>query len=86
VAAVLRVAARAEQEIRAYPRVYDAFYRVLTRHDTVRRLVGRTKAGVRSRGDAVATGDRAPEAEAVTEARERTVARRLGLQLPLESP
>lgn len=85
-AVVLRVAARAEQEIRAYPRVYDVFYRVLTRNNAARRLVGRTKAGVRSRDDNGATGDQAPEATAVAEARERTVSRRLGLQLPQESP
>jgi hypothetical protein len=86
VAAVLRVAARAEQEIRAYPRVYDGFYRALTRNAVVRRVVGRAKAGVRSRDDPGATGDQAPEAAAVAEARDRTVARRLGLQLPLEPP
>lgn len=47
---VLRAASRAEQEIRAYPRVYTTFYRVLGASPVVRRAIGRAKAGVRENG------------------------------------
>lgn len=75
----LRVAGRLEQEIRAYPRVYAGFYRILNRKQAVRALVGRTKAGVRGGGASVrATSVQEPEL--LRRQREATVAARLGLR------
>lgn len=73
------LAARVEQEIRAYPRVYTAFYGVLTRNAWVRDLVGRTKAGVRG-GGALAHASAVQEPTVLRERREAAVAARLGLR------
>lgn len=75
----LRVAARAEQEIRAYPRLYSAFYAALTRNRRVRELVGRTKDGVRG-GGAQLSRPTVQEPAALRALREDAVARRLGLR------
>lgn len=74
----IRAAARAEQEIRAYPRVHSAFYTALTRNKAVRDLVGRAKARVRGGGVAAyaSSGEEPPLLRA---RREAAVARRLGL-------
>jgi hypothetical protein len=77
-ALVLRAAARLEQEIRAYPRVYAAFYAALTRNRTARTLVGRAKAGVRGGGAAVRTAA-VEEPALLRRRREAAVAARLGL-------
>lgn len=78
-AAAWRTASRAEQEIRAYPRLYAAFYRVLAARPGVRRAVGRVKNGVREDGTragvpAVATPDTRGD-----QRRRASVALRLGL-------
>lgn len=78
-AVVVWIAARAEQEIRAYPRLHSAFYTAVTRNPAVRDLVGRAKDQVR--GSRTEQGP-APlaAAEPEVEARRRAaVARRLGL-------
>lgn len=49
-ALAVRLASRAEQEIRAYPRLYAAFYKAVTSNPTARDLVGRAKDQVRSSG------------------------------------
>jgi hypothetical protein len=74
-----RGAARIEQEIRAYPRVYSAFYRTLNASPAARRAVGRVKSRVRH-GGAVpgATRSHAPRTLA-DQCREHAVAVRLGL-------
>jgi hypothetical protein len=74
-----RGAARVEQEIRAYPRAYDLFYRALTRSPRARALAGRAKDRVRT---STVTSKAAAEPQddpAVVMARERAAARRLGL-------
>ena len=76
---LLRVAARAEQEIRAYPRVYAAFYGALTRNRPGRGLGGRTKAGVRGPG-AAARPHGVAEPALLRAQREQAVAQRLGLR------
>lgn len=75
----LRAAARAEQEIRAYPRVHSAFYTALTRNKVVRDLVGRAKAGVRG-GGAPAHASSAEEPALLRGRREAAIAARLGLR------
>lgn len=75
----VRAAARAEQEIRAYPRVHSAFYTALTRNKTVRDLVGRAKAGVRG-GGAPAHAPSVAEPALLRARREAAVAARLGLR------
>ncbi len=52
--AAVRSASRVEQEIRAYPRLYAAFYRALNARPAVRRIVGKVKTGVREDGTHVA--------------------------------
>lgn len=78
--AVLRTASRAEQEIRAYPRLYAAFYNLLTRSPAVRELVGRAKAGVRGGGGEGATSRTVSEPPLLRARREAAVAHRLGLR------
>lgn len=75
---LLGAAARVEQEIRAYPRVYRAFYTVLTRYPPVRDLVGRAKAGVRG-GGAASQSPGVVEPALLRGRREAAVAARLGL-------
>jgi hypothetical protein len=75
---LLRAAARLEQEIRAYPRVYRAFYEALNRCGPVRDLVGRTKAGVRG-GGATSRPPAVVEPALLRARREAAVAARLGL-------
>lgn len=79
--AALRVAARLEQEIRAYPRVYSAFYAAMTRNRAIRDLVGRAKAGVRG-GGAGAHSATVAEPPLLQARREAAVAARLGLRGP----
>lgn len=75
------LAARAEQEIRAYPRAYDLFYRALTRSSRVSALVGRAKDGVRA-GTATAGSAREPaDVPLVHERRVVAARRRLGSAL-----
>jgi hypothetical protein len=75
----IRVAARAEQEIRAYPRLHNAFYTAVTRNPALRHLAGRARDRVRGaeagRGAAPVAGQE-PEVEA---RRRAAVAHRLGL-------
>lgn len=49
-AAAVRSVSRIEQEIRAYPRLYAAFYSALNASPAVRRTVGKVKTGVREDG------------------------------------
>lgn len=78
--AVVRTAARLEQEIRAYPRVHATFYRVLTRSARVRGLVGNAKAAVRGEaGRAMATPE-LKESQLVLQRRFESAARRTGLR------
>lgn len=75
-----RVASRAEQEIRAYPRVYGAFYRALNASPAVRRTVGVVKSGVREDGTAVAVATALDPPPGVRQDRRlAAVAARLGL-------
>jgi hypothetical protein len=77
-ALALRAAARAEQEIRAYPRVYRFFYEALNRSSRVRRAVGRAKSGVR--GPAASWSHPLPEDAPEVVCRREAAARvRLGL-------
>jgi hypothetical protein len=78
-AAAIRLAARAEQEIRAYPRLHAAFYGVVTRNSTVRHLVGRVKNRVRGRSSVGAVGPVLRDDPEVRRLREQAVAARLGL-------
>ena len=75
-----RVASRLEQEIRAYPTVYSAFYRALSASPAVRRTVGVVKSGVREDGSAAAieTVLDPPDSPLLTR-RRQAVAVRLGL-------
>jgi hypothetical protein len=77
--AAIRLAARAEQEIRAYPRLHAAFYGVVTRNATVRHLVGRVKNRVRGSSSAQAVGHVLRDDPEVRRLREQAVAARLGL-------
>jgi hypothetical protein len=78
---LVRVAARAEQEVRAYPRLHDAFYRTVNRSPRLRSWAGRTKDRVRG----VPGGERRPRTQQepeVVAARRAAVATRLGLPGP----
>lgn len=76
----MRLAARAEQEIRAHPRLHSAFYAVVTRHPRLRELAGRAKDGVRGSFKAEAQPATGFEDEPAVLARRRQgVAARLGL-------
>lgn len=76
----MRLAARAEQEIRAHPRLHSAFYAAVTRNPRVRELVGRAKDRVRASSDGPAHLLEVPEEEPVVLARRHLgVAARLGL-------
>ena len=63
------VAARAEQEIRAYPKAYDLFYRALTRSSRVSALAGRIKDGVRAGTSSTSAAAEPAEAPLVDERR-----------------
>jgi hypothetical protein len=75
----VRLAARIEQEVRAYPRLYAAFYGLVTAHPRARALMGRARDEVR----AVDGGGRAApvpaDDPAVVAARGRMLRIRLGL-------
>ena len=75
----LVAASRVEQQIRSYPRAYTLFYRVLTRHERVRAVVGRVKAGVRGAASASTRLERLPDRPEVESARRTSVRDRLGL-------
>ena len=78
-ATVVSWAARAEQEIRSYPRAYAALYTLMHRVPAVRRGVGAVKRRVRTAGS---TGRRvvaAPDDPRVVDARTRAVRARLDL-------
>ncbi|MCW2615831.1 MAG: hypothetical protein JWN08_2825 [Frankiales bacterium] len=78
--ALWRVASRFEQEIRAYPRVYRAFYQALNASPAVRRAVGIVKSGVREDGSAAALDTELdPPRTRQQERRLAAVATRLGL-------
>jgi hypothetical protein len=80
-----RGAARVEQEIRAYPRVYMAFYRALNASPTVRRAVGRVKSRLRHGGAAPgAIRPQAPQTLA-DQRREQAITVRLGLRPGVDS-
>jgi hypothetical protein len=75
-----RGAARVEQEIRAYPRMYSAFYRILNASPAARRAVGRVKSRVRH-GRAVPGGTRSQAPQTLADQRrEHATAVRLGLR------
>ncbi len=75
----MALAARAEQEIRAYPRLHAAFYSAIARNERVRLLAGRAKNSVRGVGDIRAGGPTRLDDAGVAEARTAALARRLGL-------
>jgi hypothetical protein len=77
--AAIQLAARAEQEIRAYPRLHAAFYGVVTRNATVRHFVGRVKNRVRGSSSAESAGPVLRDDPEVRTLREQAVAARLGL-------
>jgi hypothetical protein len=78
----VRLVARAEQEIRAYPRLHSAFYAAVTRNARVRDLAGRAKDRVRdsSRADDL-EAVLPPEEPRVAARRVQAVAARLGIDL-----
>lgn len=78
-AVVIGIAARAEQEIRAYPRLHSAFYTVVTRNAAARDLLGRVKDQVRGARPERFLTARAAEEPEVQARRREAVARRLGL-------
>jgi hypothetical protein len=69
-----------EQEIRAHPRLYDAFYRAVTRDPRLRRTAGRVKHRVRSSAHTALTVPEPPDSLSVRRRREESVATRLGLR------
>lgn len=73
------MAARLEQEIRSYPRLYSGFYTVLNRYEPLRRLAGRVKDDVR-RGWEAPTPSSLEEPALLRARREAAVAARLGLR------
>lgn len=75
----VRAAARAEQEIRAHPRLHSAFYAVITRNATVRDVAGRLKNRVRGAGHVPLVQPAAVDDPEVTARRHASVAARLGL-------
>lgn len=75
----MALAARAEQEVRAYPRLHRAFYAVMTRNPVVRDLTGRVKDRVRSSSQDVAPPYRPTDDAAVLRRRQIAVAARLGV-------
>lgn len=77
-----RLASRLEQEIRAYPRVYGAFYRALNASPAVRRTVGRVKTAVREGSMRSAAPASQPPLTEGDRRRRTATAARLGLQLP----
>lgn len=77
---VVGLVSRFEQEIRAYPRAYDLFYRGVTRSPRVRALVGRAKDRVRLTTGAARSATEEPSDDPlVAAARQEAAARRLGL-------
>lgn len=70
---------RVEQEIRAYPKAYDLFYRALTRSARARALVGRAKDRVRATTMTRSAADEPLDDPLVVVRREQAAARRLGL-------
>ena len=71
------LAARAEQEIRAYPKAYDLFYRALTRSSRVSGLAGRVKNLVRA-GTTSASAAAPADAPLVHQRRVAAARQRLG--------
>lgn len=78
-ARVLAVASRGEQEIRSYPRLYAAFYRLLTTNPRVRALVGKAKAGVRDATDSTVRLVRPADLPEVEDIRRAALRERLEL-------
>lgn len=77
--ASVALASRLEQEIRAHPRLHDAFYRLATRTPLFNSTVGRAKAAVRgAQADQVAVL-RPEDSPRVNARREAAVAASLGL-------
>ena len=75
----LRVVAWGEQQVRAYPRVYAAFYGAITRNDVVRDLAGNLRDRVRGHPSWERPGVAGqPPVDAL---RRRVVADRLRLQV-----
>lgn len=73
-----RAAAWAEQEIRAHPGLYKAFYSVIARSDGARALIGRARQRIR-RQDGAVEAVAAPYPLAAQGARLALVAARLGV-------
>lgn len=76
---LLAAASRGEQEIRSYPRVYVAFYRLLTADPRVRALAGKAKAGVRDAADSTVRLVRPADLPEVEETRRAALRERLEL-------
>lgn len=76
---LLVVASWGEQQVRAYPRAYAAFYGVITRNERVRDAAGGLRDRVRGRASWERPGVAGPPP--VDPVRRRVVAARLGLHL-----
>jgi hypothetical protein len=79
-ALAVRAAARAEQEIRAYPRLHAGFYAVITRNPALRNLAGKAKTRVRGAASPLARPVFLLEDPEVQDRRRTAVAARLGLR------
>ena len=75
----VRLASTIEQEIRAHPRLYNAFYQGIGRSPALRRVVGRAKDGVRQGNGPCQVAADPTDAPLVQARREAAAATRLGL-------
>jgi hypothetical protein len=79
-ALTIRLVAWAEQEIRAYPKLYNAFYTAVTHNAPLRNLAGRVKERLRASYSAYEGSRVLPTEEPqVAERRAQAVAARLGI-------
>lgn len=85
-AGLVRAALLTERELRAHPRLFEAFYRGLNRSAGARAVIGAAKARARSHDAQRGAAARAPEAPLVAQLRQRAVAVRLGLDIAADSP
>lgn len=82
----VRTALAVEQEVRAHPRLYAAFYRGINRSDLARGVVGAVKARARSRSWQQGALTQVHDAPLVAAERRRSVALQLGLASAAEPP
>lgn len=79
-ARLVRVVGWAEQEVRAHPRLYTAFYGAINRSSRLRHLAGRLKLRVRGRAGGAGAARPTDPTRAADRVR-RATAVRLGLQV-----